>query len=128
MPIYNGYVLSVTIIKDDHLDCERMCIYNFPEVHGEYLTSQIYTIGTKLSIMNPYLRLGANDMKSMIRVDDPLSIIMRNESERVINMCRCCGKPKAPHACSRCKHARYCTKECQTMDWKLYKHKLICKT
>jgi tetratricopeptide (TPR) repeat protein len=139
--IYNGYVLSITIIEeayswtpsihlvieDENLDCERIFIYGFPEGQGEYLTSKVYTIGSKMNIINPYLRIGANDMKPLIRIDDFSSIMMQNESERVINMCRCCGEPNAPNVCGKCKQARYCTKECQTMDWKLYKHKLICK-
>jgi TPR repeat protein len=139
--IYNGYVLSVKIIgeayswtpsihlviEDENLDCEQMFIYSFPDGQGEYLTSKVYTIGSKMNIINPYLRIGANDMKPLIRIDDFSSIIMQNESERVINMCRCCGEPNAPHVCSKCKQARYCTKECQIMDWQLYKHKLICK-
>jgi len=139
--VYDGYVLSVTIIEevyswvpsihlvveDEHLDCERMCIYNFPERHGEYFTRKVFTIGSKMHIINPYLRIGAKDMKSTIRIDDFSSIMMQSESERVINMCRCCGKANAPHVCSKCKQARYCTKECQTMDWQTYKHKLICK-
>jgi hypothetical protein len=139
--VYNGCVLSVTIIdeayswvpsihlviEDEHLDCERMFIYGFPEAQGAHLTSEVFTIGSKMNIINPYLRLGASDMKSLIRIDDFSSIIMQNESERVLNMCRCCGEPNAPHICSKCEQARYCTKECQTMDWKTYKHKLICR-
>ncbi|CAF4113214.1 unnamed protein product [Rotaria sordida] len=139
--IYSGYVLSATIIdaahawtpsihlviEDENLDCEQMCIYGFPEEQGEYLTSKVYTIGSKMNIINPYLRIGASDMKPFIRIDDFSSILVQSESERVINMCRCCGEPNAPYACSKCKQARYCSKECQTMDWQLYKHKLICK-
>ncbi|CAF1564193.1 unnamed protein product [Adineta ricciae] len=139
--VYEGYVLSVTIIEeamswspsihlvveDERHDCEQMCIYNFPNNQGRYLTSTTYTIGTKMSIVNPYLRLGAYDLKPLIRIDDPLSIVMHNESERVMNMCRCCNEPNAPHVCGRCKQARYCSQECQVMDWKTYEHKLLCK-
>ena len=56
--VYNGYVLSVTIIEeayswtpsihlvieDENFDCERMLIYGFPEEQGEYLISKMYTI------------------------------------------------------------------------------------
>jgi tetratricopeptide (TPR) repeat protein len=140
--IYKGYVLSVTIIEgssswipsvhivveDEHLDCERMHIYNSPKGQDEHFTRKVFTIGSKMHIINPYLRIGVNDMKSTIRVDDFSSIIMQSESERVVNMCRCCGEANAHHVCSKCKQARYCSKECQTMDWKLYKHKLICKS
>jgi TPR repeat protein len=139
--VYNGYVLSVTIIEeawtwtpsihlvveDDHFDCERMFIYDFPDGQGEHLTSKVFTIGSKMSIINPYLRLGANDMKPLIRIDDFSSIVMQSESERVLKMCRCCGEANAPHVCIKCKQARYCSKECQIVDWQLYKHKLICQ-
>ena len=140
--VYNGCVLSATIIEeasswipsihivveDDRLDCERMHIYNFPDGQGEYFTSKLFTIGSKIHIINPYLRIGANDMKSTIRIDDFSSIIMRSESELVVNMCRCCGEANAPHVCGKCKQARYCSKECQKIDWQLYKHRLICQS
>jgi hypothetical protein len=45
-----------------------------------------------MHIINPYLRIGSNDMKPLIRIDDSSSIIMQSESERVVNMCRCCGE------------------------------------
>lgn len=139
--VYHGYVLSVTIIErtfswtpsihlvieDENFDCERMLIYDFPKEQGEYLISKVYTIGNKMHIISPYLRIGANDRKPSIRVDDFSSIIMQNEAERILNMCRYCGEANAPHLCSKCEQSRYCSKECQTMDWKLYKHKLICK-
>ncbi|UJR34524.1 hypothetical protein I4U23_021932 [Adineta vaga] len=88
--VYTGYVLSVRIIEeayswkpsihliieDDNFDCERMCIYNFPTDDGEYLTHSIFKIGSKMSIINPYLRLCASENKPMIRVDDFSSILM----------------------------------------------------
>ncbi|CAF1212103.1 unnamed protein product [Rotaria magnacalcarata] len=140
--VYNGYVLSVTIIEkpyswipsihlvieDENFDCERMLVYGFPKKQGEYLISELYTIGSKMHIINPYLRIGANDMKPTIRVDEFSSIVMQNESERILNMCRYCCEANASKTCSRCQQAQYCSKECQIMDWKLYKHKLICQT
>ncbi|KAH3765057.1 protein PBDC1 [Pelomyxa schiedti] len=38
-------------------------------------------------------------------------------------ICCVCGEP-APFRCARCKLARYCSRECQTRDWK--KHKASC--
>ncbi|CAF3443637.1 unnamed protein product [Rotaria socialis] len=139
--VYDGYVLSVTIIEqayswtppihlvieDENFDCERMFIYSFPDGQGEYITSKVFTIGSKMNIINPYLRLDGNDMTSLVRIDDFSSIIMQSESEQVLNMCRCCGEPNALHVCSKCKQARYCTKECETIDRQLYQHKLICQ-
>jgi hypothetical protein len=115
------------VVEDENLDCEQMCIYGFPQSQGEYLIKEVFKIGTKMNVLNPYLRIGAYDMKPMVRVDDFSSIIMQDETERVINMCRCCGKPNSLHVCAKCEKARYCSKECQTMDWKLYEHNQICK-
>ncbi|CAF3804048.1 unnamed protein product [Rotaria sordida] len=139
--VYNGYVLSVTIIEeayswipsihlvieDENFDCERMLIYKFPEEQGEYLISKLYTIGSKMHIINPYLRIGAGDMKPTVRVDDFSSIVMQSESERILNMCRYCCEANASKVCSKCQQAYYCSEECETNDEKLYKHKLICK-
>lgn len=140
--IYRGYVLSAIIIEDIHLwtpsihlviedenfDCERVHIYGFPEEDGRYLTEKVYTIGSKMYIINPYLRIGSQDHKAFIRVYDLTSIMMENESDRILNMCRCCGEPNAPHVCGKCSKARYCSKECQITDWKVYKHSLIYKS
>ncbi len=139
--VYNGYVLSVTIIEetyswtssirlvieDENLDCERMLIYDFPEEQGEYLIGKLYTIGSKMHIINPYLRIGPIDRKTTVRVDGISSIVMQSDSERILNMCRYCCEANALKFCGKCEKAPYCSKECQTMDWKLYKHKLIRK-
>ena len=138
--VYNGHVLTVTIIEnaltwspsihliieDEDFYCERMLIYNIPEKECAYYINKVYTVGSKMHIINPYLRIGTYDKKPSIRIDDVNSIIMENESERIPNMCRYCGEANAPHVCAQCEQARYCSKECQTNDWKLYKHKLIC--
>ena len=82
--VYEGYVLSATIIgeayswvpsihlliEDEHLDCKKICVYGFPEDHGEYLTGEVLRIGSKMHIINPYLRLGANDRIPVIRIED----------------------------------------------------------
>ncbi|CAF1311162.1 unnamed protein product [Adineta steineri] len=139
--VYDKYVLSVTIIgrayswqpsihliiEDEHLDCIKICIYGFPNDDGGSLVSQRFRIGAKMNIINPYLRIPPSDRIPIVRVDDFLSIIMQNESEYIINMCRCCGKENASQVCGLCKQAFYCSKECQTIDWKLYEHKLICR-
>ena len=78
----------------ENFDCERMLIYGFPEEQGQYLISKIYTIGSKMHIINPYLRIGAVDMKPTVRVDDFSSIVMQSESQRILNMCRYCLRSK----------------------------------
>jgi hypothetical protein len=101
MFITDGYVLSVTIIEEAYswissihlviedklFDCERMFTYGFPELQPECLTSEVFTIRSKMNIINPYSRFGTNDMKSLIRIDDFSSIMMQSESKRVLNMC-----------------------------------------
>ena len=139
--VCTGHVLSVTIVEeaivwqpsihlvveDENLDCECIAIYGFPEGQGAHLIKDVLTAGSQMSIINPYHRIGGNDRKPMIRIDDFASIIMQNESERRVNMCQCCYRSNAAHACSRCQQARYCSKECQTLDWKQYEHKLVCQ-
>ncbi|CAF1159272.1 unnamed protein product [Adineta ricciae] len=138
--VYQRYVLSVTVIgeaygwapsihlvtEDEHRDCKKICIYGFPEDQGEYLIKKVFRIGSKMNILNPYLRIGASDKKPIIRVDEYASIMMQSEDGYVVNMCRCCGQANASHNCGKCKRARYCSKECQRIDWELYEHKLIC--
>jgi hypothetical protein len=60
----------------------------------------------------------------MIRVDDPDSILFIEESKK--DICRFCGQSDSRLKCSKCDKAKYCSKESQTSDWKLLKHKLIC--
>ncbi|CAF0845899.1 unnamed protein product [Adineta steineri] len=116
--VYTGRVLSVTIIEetlswipsihlvieDANFDCERMLIYGILEEEG------------------------ANDMKPSIRVDDISSIVMQSKSEWILNMCRYCCEAGASKSCGKWRQADYCSKKCQTKDWKLYNHKLICKS
>ena len=37
--------------------------------------------------------------------------------------CAGCGSEAAPHLCSRCQQARYCSRPCQTGHWKQHKRK-----
>ena len=39
-------------------------------------------------------------------------------------ICANCGSEAAPHLCSRCQRARYCSRPCQTAHWK--QHKRMC--
>ena len=42
-----------------------------------------------------------------------------------MGICAGCGSEAAPHLCSRCQEARYCSRPCQTGHWK--QHKRECK-
>lgn len=46
------------------------------------------------------------------------------EGAKPLQRCYYCSQP-ALHACSACKIARYCSKNCQTKDWKAF-HKKLC--
>ncbi|CAF1066395.1 unnamed protein product [Rotaria sordida] len=137
--VYQGYVLSGIIFEqspvvepsiwllfeDDNGDLERLFIYNIPASEGWQLIKDTYTYGTKISILNPYMRMAA-DNKPAIRVDDASSIILHGNAHSVKDMCRCCSEANASRVCSKCRSAHYCSKECQTIDWKQCDHKLIC--
>ena len=41
-----------------------------------------------------------------------------------MSVCHICSKPSTKH-CSDCQRVHYCSKECQTKDWK--RHKIECK-
>ncbi|CAF1228986.1 unnamed protein product [Adineta steineri] len=137
--IYEGYVLSGVIFEqspvvepsiwllfeDDNGDLERLFLYNIPASEGWQLIKDTYIYGTKISISNPYMRMAA-DGKPAIRVDDASSIILHGDTHNVKDMCRYCTEANASHICGKCKLARYCSKECQTIDWKQCGHKLIC--
>ena len=61
---------------------------------------------------DPYPRLGNpnRDSKSKLNLGNPESKFRY----------KVCGK-EAPNKCSRCQKARYCSKTCQTADWKIHK-------
>ncbi|CAF1449022.1 unnamed protein product [Adineta steineri] len=137
--IYQGCVLSGVIFEqspvvepsiwllfeDDNGDLERLFLYNIPASEGWQLIKDTYVYGTKISILNPYMRMAA-DGKPAIRVDDASSIILHGGTHNVKDMCRYCTKANAARVCGKCKSAHYCSKECQTIDWKQCGHKLVC--
>lgn len=159
--VYEGFVLQVTcvddiavgssvtlILADEHYDYQRCFVYNATDSWSADQITEKLGFGSSFSILNPYMRMGALDMKPGIRIDDPCSII--NYSTAQSKKCRFCFTGKFitpfPHigstnyiffsnlipvdnnhkTCARCKRVWYCSKECQNNDWKLLKHKLIC--
>lgn len=128
--VLDGFVLELTLItapfnntmsisfvaEDSNLNVQRVSLYDFDKEH-------MLAIGTKISVINPYLRI-AKDGRPIIRIDDPNSVIV--SPQQIVDMCHYCGKSHSKHVCSKCKRSRYCSKECQVLDWKEYSHKLIC--
>jgi len=126
--VLNGYVLELTIIstlfddrmsvnfvaEDSNGNVQRVVLYNFDKP---------LKLGSKISIINPYLRI-AKDTKPVVRVDDPNSVIV--SPNEIKDACHCCGMANAGKVCSQCKKAWYCSTDCQTLDWKSFEHKLVC--
>lgn len=131
--VLSGYVLEVTaidiplrtgmsimlVVEDKNSNVQRVALYNFNE---NISSVKELGVGSKLSIINPYIRM-AQDGKPLIRVDDPSSVIF---GEKTVDMCGYCGNLSASSACGGCKTTKYCSKECQVSDWKEFQHKLIC--
>lgn len=131
--VLSGYVLEVTVIdiplrtgmsimlvvEDKNNHVQRVALYNFNE---NIASAEELGVGSKLSIINPYIRM-AQDGKPLIRVDDPSSVILCGKN---VNMCAHCGNLSASSVCGGCNTTKYCSKECQARDWKEFQHKLIC--
>ena len=120
LPMVAGQAIAL-VGEDEHGYAERVCVYNIGEDYEKILDT--YDIGAKIAIVNPYVRM-AMDGKPVIRVDDPKTVIFVDEKKK--NVCRYCGQANAPFKCQQCKNAYYCSKDCQTDDWKILKHKIIC--
>jgi tetratricopeptide (TPR) repeat protein len=121
-PVYQPPPLSTLFLaQDEHGMVERVAMYNLGLSENSIL--ETYKIGCKFSIINPYIRMAA-DMKPMIRIDDPRTIILSDE--QMTNPCCLCLKEDSKYNCSKCLKAKYCSKECQTDDWKIFQHKNLC--
>ncbi|KAF9934266.1 Stress-induced-phosphoprotein 1 [Linnemannia zychae] len=113
---FNNHMSISFVAEDDNSNVQRISLYNSDKKHT-------LAIGTKISILNPYIRT-AMDGKPLIRVDDPNSVIV--SPHRIVDMCHYCGEEQSKYTCGKCKQPKYCSKECQILDWKEYSHKLIC--
>ncbi|CAF0781029.1 unnamed protein product [Brachionus calyciflorus] len=120
VPVF-GFTSVFFIMDDDENTFERLSVYNLG--NDQKKISDKFRVGTWISIVNPYIRQ-ARDGEAMIRVDDPKSIIFTGKITE--KMCRYCGKENSKYNCAKCEKASYCSKECQTNDWKELNHKLIC--
>ncbi|KAF9969408.1 hypothetical protein BGZ73_008241 [Actinomortierella ambigua] len=128
--VLDGHVLELTLItdpfdntmsisfvaEDGHKNVQRVSLYNFDKKHA-------LAIGAKISVINPYLRMAA-DGKPLIRVDDPNSVMV--SPKPIVGMCHYCGKGDSKYSCTKCKQAKYCSQDCQLLDWKEHSHKLVC--
>ena len=104
-----------TIIEDKQGKVIKICFYG--------LESQV-VIGQTVIITNPYIRQSLS-REVIIRVDDPKSVIFQELND----ICRACTRTRNEIGkllkCTKC-GAKYCSEECQRIDWTSYAHKLLC--
>jgi len=142
-----GYTLTAfqTGGVDDDGNEIRLSFYNMPTtgtagtlasisgpIDAEDMMGQMQTLGktifkpgTVIFIRDPWLK-AAMDGGSAIRVEDSKDIaIVRDDT-----CCYSCSKSEIElgeklKRCSRCGGAFYCSRDCQSKDWKL--HKKVCR-
>uniref|UniRef100_A0A914QFP5 MYND-type domain-containing protein n=1 Tax=Panagrolaimus davidi TaxID=227884 RepID=A0A914QFP5_9BILA len=79
----------------------------------------------KISIASPYTWM--TEFGPMLIAVDGLEHVKCDDS-MIDKLCHVCGKEaKTLPACSGCKMALYCSKECQKIDWNELNHEGICK-
>uniref|UniRef100_A0A914P4H8 MYND-type domain-containing protein n=1 Tax=Panagrolaimus davidi TaxID=227884 RepID=A0A914P4H8_9BILA len=139
--VYDGYVLdakiidfgmliksSATIIQDENGDIQRIAVYKWPSKGNRKKdiaeAIKVFRPNVKVSIISPYMRM-SRDGKNIIRVEGPKYIKL--DDTFADEKCTFCGKQTKVLACSACNMARYCSKECQKIDWIEFNHKGICK-
>ncbi|XP_037040161.1 uncharacterized protein LOC119077107 [Bradysia coprophila] len=110
------------VVRDDNDDCINCSFYDLD--HYSQTVRQNLAFGSTITVLNPYYRL-ASDGSVALRVDHPKTIIYR-ECGKNNPVCRYCWKGNPQHACGSCKRVKYCSRSCQTDDWKILKHKMIC--
>jgi len=114
----NGMAIML-VVEDKNKNVQRAALYNLDESDPDV---KDLGIGSKLLIINPYIRM-AVDGKPLIRVDDPSSVVFGEKCE---DMCAYCGQSPTSSLCDGCRITKYCSRDCQVQDWKMFKHKLIC--
>ncbi|XP_037051861.1 uncharacterized protein LOC119085546 [Bradysia coprophila] len=110
------------VVRDDNFDFINCSFYDLR--HNDKTVRQSLAFGTKITIVNPYHRV-AVDGNVSLRVHEQNMIIYRgNGKDNPI--CRYCFKENPEHACGGCRRVKYCSRNCQSDDWKDLNHKAIC--
>jgi hypothetical protein len=127
-----GRVKGVQLILADKRGLGvKLSLYNLPGVESPHWR-ECFPEGMQLKIKEPFLKRSA-DAQFIVRVDHAADV------EYVTRVCSACSKAERPKnklkkkcdirmlmACAQCRHAFYCSRECQKADWK--KHKRLCGT
>ena len=111
-------------VEDSRRDAIALGIYNLAPHQARLLVP-----GRLLRVRNPYLRLDSGTATCRIRVDYPDETMQLGE---LVPLCWACLKHvKTSDAtelkmCAKCKQAKYCSAECQKLDWEQNGHKSWC--
>lgn len=111
------------VVRDDNEDCFNCFFYNL-NPNDAYVRKNL-CFGSKIRVLNPHFWVDT-DGSVALRVDDLKPIVFQKSGKDNL-ICRYCWKEDATQHCSFCKRSRYCSRSCQLNDWKILKHKLICK-
>ena len=92
----------------------------------KYNNKELYTMSDQTIEYNNFQENIVYENKDLLTSEEK-NVQKEDNKTRVFEIedkCKICGKV-AHNKCSKCKSAFYCSKDCQTLDWK--KHKKMCK-
>lgn len=82
------------------------------------------TVGTVLTVVNPYCSISSDYAKQILITSNNASSTKIDEQ---LSLCWQCLKCVADlKQCSRCGVARYCSTDCQKLNWTQFRHKEFC--
>ena len=110
------------LLQDENLNVRCAYIYNFWET-DQKIVSRKLGHGARLSIVSPHVQTTQDGCHS-VHVHDLNTLVLHSDADP--STCRLCGRRGAKSSCCRCKRAFYCGRDCQKVDWKEFKHKLVC--
>lgn len=114
------YVLA----KDRHGDISRAEVSPLPPIlHNNLLA--VFGPGTNFLLLNPEVMIDETGEK-YLAVENLNDLDAGSASGEYQPICYVCEKSSPDFQCSVCKVARYCSKECQKLDWNTQRHKELC--
>jgi tetratricopeptide (TPR) repeat protein len=84
-----------------------------------------FKVGCTALLVSPKLtkRVQSDGVMPVIRISSPNSVLFGQPKK---SPCSFCGAENAAKKCSKCHVAKYCSKECQELDWKHLQHFNTC--
>lgn len=120
LPSFNGSSFHF-VVEDSQREPSRIAVYN---AHPTLIAQLVP--GRVLELLDPYVRI-AQDGSVMLRVDDSSAAIKVKE---LYVICWVCSVEQTVQEqtkrCAKCHKAIYCSKQCQTHDWRVDGHRFLC--